>query len=153
MDAKVSRLERRARKREERETYAQHQREQFSKRQRNKRIFNYAILAVIAIAIAYGAYVWLGSESSGQHDVLAQCLRDNGVTMYGTDWCPHCQEQKRLFGASFKYVTYVNCDLNAAACQAAGVEGYPTWVFPQGPPASGEQPLATLAERAGCLLQ
>ena len=28
--------------------------------------------------------------------------------MYGTEWCPHCQDQKRAFGTSFKYVQYIN---------------------------------------------
>jgi hypothetical protein len=152
MDNKISRLEKRARKREERETYNQHQREQFNKRQRNKRIFNYSIGALILVAIGYAVFVSISPEEPGQYDDFAKCVQASGATMYGTDWCPHCQEQKRLFGSSFRYVTYINCDLNAAACQAAGVEGYPTWVYPQGPPASGTQPLLTIAERTGCTL-
>jgi hypothetical protein len=137
--------------RQGREAQIAHQREQFRKRQRNKRIFNYAILAIILLAIAYGIYAYITSKSApGEHDALAQCLTRKGVTMYGTDWCPHCQEQKREFGASFKYVTYINCDLQSDACKAAGVEGYPTWVFPSGPKAEGTQQLATLADRAGC---
>jgi glutaredoxin len=73
--------------------------------------------------------------------------------MYGTDWCPHCQAQKRLFGSSFQYVNYVNCDLSADACQVAGVQGYPTWVFPNGKSLSGEQELETLASQVACQVQ
>lgn len=147
-----SRLERRLQRKQERQNVVHEQRERFHKRERNKRIFNYLIIALVVIAIAYGIYVSLKPEGPGQYDSFAQCLRDNGVVMYGTDWCPHCQAQKRLFGSSFKYVTYVNCDYNKAACDAAGVEGYPTWVFPSGPSLSGEQPLETLAQRTGCAI-
>jgi hypothetical protein len=143
----MNRLERRAHRKEERETHIAQQRDQFRKRQRNKRIFNYTIIGIIVIALAYGLYVGLKSEP-GQHDELAQCLTAKGAVMYGTDWCPHCQDQKRMFGESFRYVTYVNCDRNQALpeCQ----EGYPNWVFPQGPSMPGVQPLATLKERTEC---
>lgn len=145
----MSRLERRHLKKGEREAQIKSERERFYKRERNKKIFNYSILAIVVIAIAYALYINFKPEA-GEHDALAQCLTKKGVTMYGTDWCPHCQEQKREFGTSFKYVTYINCDLNPDACKAAGVDGYPTWVFPQGDPATGTQSLQSLADRAGC---
>jgi len=104
---------------------------------------------VLVLAIAYWVYISVKPASS-LHDDLAQCLTKQGVVMYGTEWCPHCQDQKRDFGESFRYVTFINCDINQGACDAAGVEGYPTWSFPQGEPLFGEQELTVLAERAGC---
>jgi len=150
-EEKESRLERRAKRKEQRQDQIALQRSQFHKRERNKKIFNYSILALIALAIAYAIYANASAKVvSGEHDKLAQCLTKKGVTMYGTDWCPHCQDQKRLFGDSFKYVTFINCDINAQACTAAGVEGYPTWIFPVGTRMSGLQPLEKLAELADC---
>ena len=85
----------------------------------------------------------------GEFDALAQCLTEQGVTMYGTEWCSHCKNQKAAFGSSFQYVNYVDCDNNQAACAAAGVEGYPTWSV-KGQNYPGEQPLDRLASLAGC---
>lgn len=125
-------------------------REQYRKRQRNKKIINYSVLFVAILLVAYGIYLSVKPEGPGPQDDLARCLTENGVIMYGTDWCPHCQEQKQRFGTSFKYVNYVNCDLNPAACELAGITGYPTWIFPSGERASGTQRLESLAERARC---
>jgi len=52
--------------------------------------------------------------------------------MYGAYWCPHCAEQKKLFGSAFDYVNYVECDpkgkdANPALCQQKGIGGFPTW--------------------------
>jgi len=148
----ASRHERRIAQRQEREDVNKKSRTVYERRMRNKRFLNIAIIFAVGILLLWGVTQLVTPEKAGEHDALAQCLSDNGVVMYGTDWCPHCQDQKRLFGASFKLVTYVNCDANKAACDAAGVEGYPTWVFPVGDALSGAQSLETLAARAGCEL-
>lgn len=62
-------------------------------------------------------------------DPFAQCLASKNITMYGAAWCSHCQDQKKLFGESFKYVPYVECPDNIDKCLALGVTGYPTWIF------------------------
>lgn len=87
----------------------------------------------------------------GQYDDFAQCLTDKGAVMYGTEWCPHCKDQKALFGNSFDKVNYVDCDDNRQMCLDAGVEGYPTWTI-NGENYAGTQALSTLAEVSGCAL-
>jgi hypothetical protein len=82
-------------------------------------------------------------------DTIAQCLTDNDVVMYGTEWCGHCQNQKGAFGASFEKVNYVDCDQNREACNAAGIRGYPTWSI-DGQLYPGEQEPGRLAQLAGC---
>lgn len=83
---------------------------------------------------------------------LAQCLTEKGAKMYGTNRCPHCTATKELFGyKSFQSVTFIDCDKNKNACGLASVTGYPTWVFADGSRLQGEQPLATIAEAAGCV--
>ncbi len=85
---------------------------------------------------------------------LAKHLKAIGATMYGAYWCPHCHDQKQLFGQqAFKELNYVECDPkgrngNPQACQTAGVEGYPTWVI-KGDKISGTRPLKLLAEKSG----
>ena len=91
-------------------------------------------------------------SGTGNYDEFANCLTDNGVIMYGTDWCSYCQNQKSQFGNSFKNVAYVNCDNNPQACTNAGVQGYPTWYI-NGETYSGEQSLETLAQLSECPLE
>lgn len=147
----ATRRERRVKQRQERDDLNRAQHDIFTRRQRNKRFLNIAIACVLGVLILWGLARIVTPDKEGVYDGLAQCLTRAGVTMYGTDWCPHCQDQKALFGPSFRYVQYVNCDANRPACDAAGVTGFPTWVFPDGGESlAGEQPLATLAARAGC---
>ena len=87
---------------------------------------------------------------SNKYDELAKCLSANNAVMYGTSWCPHCQNQKKMFSNSFEYINFVDCDASSDACKAAGVQGYPTWVI-NGTSYEGEQTVYTLAKSAGCL--
>jgi hypothetical protein len=92
-------------------------------------------------------------------EALAKCLAAKGVTMYGDFRCPHCAQQKALFGESFKLVPYVECGTpgkpmtlpnQAQACRDLGITKYPTWIFPDGERVANPQPLNALAEKAGC---
>lgn len=72
--------------------------------------------------------------------------------MYGAKWCPHCQNEKKAFGDSFRLVPYVECPDDPKKCLAAGINGYPTWVFPDGKKLEGEQGLEKLSQASGCPL-
>ena len=69
----------------------------------------------------------LGTRDAHPYDSFAQCLTDNGLIMYGTDWCPYCQKQKKMFEEAFDYIDYVNCDFNTQQCRQKNVDRYPTW--------------------------
>lgn len=81
---------------------------------------------------------------------LAACLTEKKVTMYGTEWCGHCKNQKELFGAGFAKATFVDCDAERQKCLDAGVRGFPTWIDAQGNQYPGTQQLDKLAQIAGC---
>jgi len=85
-------------------------------------------------------------------DSFAQCLAAKNIAMYGAYWCPHCQNEKKAFGSSFKFVPYVECTQEPQKCLAAGIQGYPTWVFPDGRRLVGEQGLEKLSQSSGCPL-
>lgn len=89
--------------------------------------------------------------SSVNYDSFAKCLTEKGVTMYGTQWCSHCQNQKKEFGESFEHIKYVDCDFDKNKCDKAGIRGYPTWII-NGKPYEGEQPLPRLASLTECEL-
>jgi len=85
------------------------------------------------------------------YDNFAQCLTDEGAVMYGTEWCSHCQNQKKAFRDSFKYIDFVDCDKQKSVCGEAGIEGYPTWKI-NGQNYPGEKELDALASLSGCSL-
>lgn len=94
-----------------------------------------------------GCSLPLASDTSeNKYDLLAKCLTEKGVKMYGAFWCGHCQNQKKAFGSSFQYINYQECTIDgkqnsfAQVCQDAGIEGYPTWIFPQGSEQIGSSP-------------
>jgi hypothetical protein len=112
------------------------------------------IFALIIVGVS--VYAVKGKNSGpGQLDAFASCLKDSGATFYGAFWCPHCQAQKALFGKSVKLLPYVECSnpdgkSQNATCNAKGIEGYPTWVFPDGSRLTGEQTLETLSSKTNC---
>jgi hypothetical protein len=90
------------------------------------------------------------------YDDFAQCLSDAGARFYGAYWCPHCQNQKKLFDNSPK-IPYIECSTpngkgQLQVCADAGVTGYPSWVFADGSRLNGEVPLETLSEKTSCEL-
>ncbi len=113
-------------------------------------IVSLLVLAALLLILWVGGY--FGRPPAGKYDAFAQCLTDKGAVMYGANWCSHCQNEKRAFGDSFRRVSYVECTEEPAKCRAAGVEGYPTWLFPDGRRLVGEQGLQKLSSESGCLL-
>lgn len=79
-------------------------------------------------------YGWEITTTSGEAEIaLAKHLTSVGAKKYGAFWCPHCYEQKQLFGKkAFKEVNYVECaqegkDPQPQACTVAGIKSFPTW--------------------------
>ncbi|MDP3725358.1 MAG: protein disulfide isomerase family protein [Nanoarchaeota archaeon] len=108
-----------------------------------------SIIGLLALAMWY---LTRPKPAYGNLDAFAQCLAKKEVTMYGADWCSHCQNEKKEFGKSFKYVPYVECPDNPKQCLEKGVKGYPTWIFPDGTRLEGEQGPEGLSKASGCAL-
>ncbi len=116
-------------------------------------LFSLAGLVVIGLI----AFVVVQKKVTAEYRPFAECLTEKGVKMYGAWWCPHCQSQKRAFGAAFSSVDYTECSPPGGrsmlpVCTEAGVESFPTWVFSDGTRKTGDQPLTILAEASGCEL-
>lgn len=86
------------------------------------------VIVLILISLSIYGVVKL-TTAPGKYDDFAKCLTNTDIVMYGTDWCSHCKEQKALFGRSFKYVDYRNCDYNKEECDNKDITGYPTWLI------------------------
>ena len=98
---------------------------------------------------------WEITTTSGEAEMaLAKHLTDTGAKKYGAFWCPHCYDQKQLFGKkAFAEVNYLECDPQGKdpqreACLAAGIQSFPTWEI-DGKFYPGTKTLAELAELSG----
>ena len=117
-----------------------------------------ALYAVLVLA-AFGAAFYFGRRSQHKYDGFAHCLTDRGVKMYGAWWCPHCQEQKEKFSASFEFVPYTECGVKGdlkgqnPVCKEQGITHFPTWQFPpMGERVERVFTLEELSDRTGCAL-
>ncbi len=103
------------------------------------------------------AYTNVSYDVATDYDAFATCLADKGAVFYGAFWCPHCQNQKKMFGKSAKVLPYVECSTADAtaqtqACIDKKISGYPTWEFADGSRLNGEISMAKLAEKTSCPL-
>jgi len=114
------------------------------------------ILVAVA-AIAVGLWAFVRHQHTSRYNSFARCLSTKGAKMYGAFWCPHCADQKELFGSSFEYVDYVECGIKgsrgiAQACTDANIKHFPTWIFADGTRVEGEHQLEFLGQETGCPL-
>jgi len=89
--------------------------------------------------------------SSPEKIKLAEHLTKEGAVMYNAYWCPHCHDQKEMFGkeASEK-LNLVECAKDGFKnkrdlCEAKGITGFPSWEI-NGSIESGVKSLKELAE-------
>ncbi|MGL5510471.1 MAG: vitamin K epoxide reductase family protein [Microcoleaceae cyanobacterium] len=106
-------------------------------------------------AIASGEKGLEITTTSGPAEIaLAKHLKQIGAKEYGAFWCPHCHDQKQLFGKeAFAQIDYVECDPKGVnprpeLCRAAKIEGFPTWEI-KGQFYSGAQSLEKLSKVSG----
>ena len=119
-----------------------------------KKTLKLSLVSISILVILIGSVYYLTSQEDPEIRELAQCLTDKSVTMYGAYWCGHCIDQKNLFGNSFKYVDYIECDERGdnsqpERCQIEGITGYPTWKI-NGQTISGVISLNELSAMVNC---
>ena len=120
------------------------------------KIVIYVVIGFVVLAGAITAWSYYNSQP-GRYDDFAACLEQSGVTFYGAYWCPHCNDQKALFGKSASKLPYIECSLPGGqgqntACNQAGITAYPTWDFAEGDRVEGVLSLEELSTRTGCPL-
>ena len=89
--------------------------------------------------------------SSPEKIKLAEHLTKEGAVMYNAYWCPHCHDQKEMFGKeAAEKLNLVECAQDGynnkrELCEAKGITGFPTWEI-NGSLESGVKSLKELAE-------
>lgn len=134
-------------------------------------LFTGILVGVVVLVGTLGVYANVGGGSAQTPDgqtgppvttvsgsaelALARHLKSVGARMFGAYWCPHCHDQKQLFGEpAFAEIPYVECAPDGAnsqtqVCQdTSEVKGYPTWEI-KGQFYSGTQTLEQLSDVSG----
>jgi uncharacterized membrane protein/glutaredoxin len=94
------------------------------------------------------------TTSSPEAIALAEHLTAKGIVMYSAWWCPHCHEQKQLFGKeATARLTVIECapdgrNSQKELCDTKAIEGFPSWEI-DGKLDSGVKPLQRLKELSG----
>jgi len=122
--------------------------------QPNPTVRNIVIVLVI-VAVVGSLLYFIKHTQNSRRDAFAQCLTTKGAKMYGAFWCPHCADQKELFGSSFQYAPYIECGIKgsrgiAQVCTDANIKHFPTWVFADGARVEGSHELDFLSQATGC---
>ena len=131
----------------------------------NVKIF-LSVVGLLILGVIATVLIRSGSNGTpiepGKYDVFAQCLEDKGAVFYGAWWCPHCNDQKKLFGTSAKLLPYVECykypdtKNQLPVCRDKKIASYPTWLLADGTQIPNENgagvTLKTLAEKTSCQL-
>jgi hypothetical protein len=114
-------------------------------------------LIIIVLFVGLASWLIMTPGKPGKLDAFATCIKESGAIFYGAFWCPHCQNQKALFGSSAKLLPYVECSTpdgrgQLPLCTDAGVTSYPTWKFGTSTIETGELSLERLSELTVCPL-
>ncbi|WP_320675614.1 vitamin K epoxide reductase family protein [Prochlorococcus sp. MIT 1300] len=86
-----------------------------------------------SIAFEQGVAPPITASSTANQIALAKHLKSIGAVQYSAYWCPHCHEQKELFGKeAASYLSIVECAVDGknnqhALCEKKGITGYPSW--------------------------
>ena len=73
------------------------------------------------------------SSSNKTQIELAKHLTSEGVVMYSAYWCPHCHDQKEMFGReAVKEIDVIECASDGlnnqrSLCENKGIEAFPSW--------------------------
>ena len=73
------------------------------------------------------------NKSSIENIKFAKFLTNKGIVMYSAYWCPHCHDQKELFGKeAVKELNIIECARDGKnnqfeLCQEKEIEGFPSW--------------------------
>jgi hypothetical protein len=131
----------------------QQEREDSSPDGKARKTLTYGVIVVLLA----GAFIAGRHYQNHKYDAFAQCLATKQAKMYGLYWCPHCIEQKEMFGEAFHYVPYEECAVKgsseiAPACKIAGVKLFPSWQFGMEPLKEGVLSLEALSDKTGCSL-
>ena len=107
-----------------------------------------ALIALIIIIIG-AIYVYKNMNQPTATEDFAKCLASKSI-IYSSSICPHCQDQKKIIGPSYKFLNEVDCYTDPQKCIDANITATPTWLI-NGKYYVGVESLQQLEQNSGCI--
>ena len=114
----------------------------------NKDTKLYLSLVVIVILVIAGIFIYKNMTKEITQEKLMQCIASKAV-LYGSKYCPHCQNQKAILGNYLGLFKSIDCLDEPQKCDEAGVDRYPTWKI-NGKLYTGVKSINELKQLTGC---
>jgi protein-disulfide isomerase len=116
-----------------------------------------SVLGLVIAMLLLAGFISAQQSERDKVDGFAKCLTKKNAAMYGSFLCSHCDDQRKIFGDSFKYIHYVECSQiatsqDANACKSAQIRYTPTWILGDGVRLVGLQTFKELSDKTGCPL-
>ena len=110
------------------------------------------ILIVIGIFILILiGFIFLNNYTKYTLQDFNQCLAENGVVIYGSEWCPACNSLVETLGGSEKVnLFYVECTIEQERCEKEKLTEYVPEIQVYGEVYQSSRTLESLAEITGC---
>ncbi len=86
----------------------------------------YLILIVIILLSVAGIYYYKNFNQTTPQEKVISCIASK-ATLYGSKYCPHCQNQKKILRNYLSLFKSIDCLDNPELCDKVGVDRYPTW--------------------------
>lgn len=88
-------------------------------------------LVLLTLTTGCSQFEQLQGKSSASKVALAKHLKQSGVVLYGSPWCPNCNVLKKTFGKqAFNQLNYIECEGKNGRpelCQKANIKMIPAW--------------------------
>lgn len=122
---------------------------------KNSFYLNKKFLLIVAISLFFiiGLLFFNGRKNSNEYTLkdFNQCLADNGIVIYGSEWCPACNLLVETLGGYEKVgAVYVECIKEQERCQRETKTDYIPEIQINGEVYEGLKSLNSLAEMTGC---
>lgn len=106
------------------------------------------LVLIILIVLIAVVVIYIKNQNPGIPADLAKCIGSKSE-LYVKLGCTHCEDQKKMFGDSLKYLNVTDCWYERDFCLVKGIEKIPTWVINR-TQYTGVQEIETLKNLTGC---
>lgn len=109
----------------------------------NKKLIITGVFLLVTIAIIVLIFIF---QNGNTDEKTAKCIGQKAI-LYVSTTCPHCSNQKEMFGENLKYINLINCNIEIEKCQ--NIMYVPSWEI-NGQIYTGVQSIDKLKELTGC---
>ena len=115
-----------------------------------KRLKSNLITITIIIAVIVLSVIILTNPGNKSEvpESTAKCIGENSA-LFVQLGCPHCEDQKEIFGNNVQYINVTDCFYNKETCIYENITAIPTWKI-NDKYYIGVQSIEKLKELTGC---